>query len=600
MQDSSLQHRFSWCPIAILVLSGVVFFTNLGTPRLWDRDEPRNAGCAAEMLQRGDWVVPVFNAELRVHKPVLLYWFMMSAYSVFGVNEFGARFWSALLAVGTTLMTYSIGKRLFDRQVGFWSALVLSTTLMFTVAARAATPDSVLIFFTTLATMIYVRAAFPGRVEVRGETGSAPTWYPGRWSTVALMYAVLGVAVLAKGPVGLVLPTACIGMFLLIMRLPSEPVAGEAAGRWWARIPLRILRPFAPLHFLRTCWFMRPFTAVAVCLAVALPWYIWVGLRTDGEWLQGFLLEHNVHRAMHAMEGHKGPFFYYLLAMAVGFFPWSVFFAPMLFDATHRIRKDHPWKPGLIFVACWAGVYLGLFSLAQTKLPSYITPAYPAVALLTGCFLDRYRRGEAFGPVGLAKMATGICIGVGVVMLIAVPIAAHFFLPGEEWLGLIALIPLAAGAAARALQAKDRMRPAMTVYAAGAAALVVAMMAFAPVRVDRHQTFDQIAGSIAQNSPAPRVASFACMEPSWVFYSGRSIHEYRRDEVSGVRAFLDEHNTFLITTAEAYAEVQKELPADVEVLTSVDKFLDNDRLVLLGRSGHGQLAARPSAGPSLQ
>ena len=77
----------------VMLLAGLVFFTNLGGPRLWDRDEPRNAGCAWEMIERGDWVTPVFNDELRSHKPVLLYWFTMAAYAVFGVNEFAARFW---------------------------------------------------------------------------------------------------------------------------------------------------------------------------------------------------------------------------------------------------------------------------------------------------------------------------------------------------------------------------------------------------------------------------------------------------------------------------------------------------------------------------
>ncbi|MHB8901391.1 MAG: ArnT family glycosyltransferase [Thermoguttaceae bacterium] len=606
MQDNSLNRSFSWHPLWIVLLASVVFFANLGVPRLWDRDEPRNAGCAAEMLERGDWVVPVFNAELRVHKPVLLYWFMMSAYAVFGQGEFGARFWSALLGVGTVWMTYVIGKRLFGREVGFWSGLVLATTMMFTVAARAATPDSVLIFFTTLATMIYVKAAFPeaaDRNPADGERPEAPAgwgWYPRHWGVVALMYGVLGFAVLAKGPVGLVLPTACIGMFLLIMRLPRVPESHEGKAAWWVRVPLKLLRPFAPLHFLRTCWFMRPLTAVAACLAVALPWYIWVGLRTDGAWLEGFLLEHNLGRAMNAMEGHRGPIFYYVIAILVGFFPWSVFFAPVLVDASHRIREDHPWKPGLVLAACWAGVYLGLFSLAKTKLPSYITPAYPAVALLTGCFLYQYRRGEAWGPVGLAKMATGICIGVGIVTLIAVPIAAHFFLPGEAWLGLMGLVPIAGGGVARYLQAKGRWRPVVTVYAATAAVFLVAMMALAPVRVDRHQTFDRILESIARNSRAPRIASFACMEPSWVFYSGRSIHEYGRKEVAEVRAFLEGDDALVITTAEAYARVQQALPGDVEVLTSVDKFLDDDRLVLLGRKAGGTVAVKPSEGAALR
>src|SRR6185369_15740923 len=82
----------------VVAIAAVVMLTNLGGPRLWDRDEPRNAGCALEILRRGDWVVPTFNAELRTHKPVLLYWCIMSSYLALGVNEFAARLPSALCA----------------------------------------------------------------------------------------------------------------------------------------------------------------------------------------------------------------------------------------------------------------------------------------------------------------------------------------------------------------------------------------------------------------------------------------------------------------------------------------------------------------------
>ncbi len=84
-----------WHVIILLGIATVVYFFNLGETQLWDRDEPRNAGCAAEMLAQGQWVVPIFNDELRHQKPVLLSWLIMSAYSIFRVNEFAARFWSA-------------------------------------------------------------------------------------------------------------------------------------------------------------------------------------------------------------------------------------------------------------------------------------------------------------------------------------------------------------------------------------------------------------------------------------------------------------------------------------------------------------------------
>src|SRR5213078_4242742 len=149
----------------VAALAAFVMLTNLGGPRLWDRDEPRNAGCAREMLQRHDWVVPTFNDELRTHKPVLLYWCIMSSYLAFGVNEFATRLPSALCAIGTVICVYRMGRRLFGPQAGVWAGIALATSLMFVVAGRAATPDSLLIFCTTAALMIFVRGTFGPRFE---------------------------------------------------------------------------------------------------------------------------------------------------------------------------------------------------------------------------------------------------------------------------------------------------------------------------------------------------------------------------------------------------------------------------------------------------
>ena len=215
---SSMRETF-WHVIILLSVSTVVFFFNLGETQLWDRDEPRNAGCAAEMLAQGQWVVPIFNDELRHQKPVLLYWLIMSAYSVFGVNEFSARFWSAALATGTTLATYTLARRLLGSKIALYAAIALSTSLMFDVAARAATPDSVLIFCGTTALMIYVIGTFArkdGELRLVQEGG----WFPSNPGYVVGMYLMLGLGVLAKGPVGFLLPMAMIGLFMLIQTLP--------------------------------------------------------------------------------------------------------------------------------------------------------------------------------------------------------------------------------------------------------------------------------------------------------------------------------------------------------------------------------------------
>src|SRR5262245_55056411 len=170
----------------VAAVAALVMLTNLGGPRLWDRDEPRNAGCAREMLEHHDWVVPQFNGELRTHKPVLLYWCIMAAYLGLGVNEFAARLPSALCAIGSALCVYRIGRRLFGPQAGVWAGVALATSLMFVVAGRAATPDSLLIFCTSLALMIYVCGTFRPRFETTPldttpQLIAAGRFFPSHW-----------------------------------------------------------------------------------------------------------------------------------------------------------------------------------------------------------------------------------------------------------------------------------------------------------------------------------------------------------------------------------------------------------------------------------
>ena len=239
--------------LLILALSATVMLTGLGSSRLWDDDEPRNAGCAREMLARWDWIVPWFNNELRAHKPVLTYWCIMASYLVLGESEFSARLPSALAAIGTTLLTYSIGRRLFSLQAALWAALILPTTMLFAMAGRIATPDSLLIFCVTLTMAVYLWTAWP----VAGATSS---YFPTSSWPAAAIYAAMGLAALAKGPVGVVLPTAILGMFLLLTRSVIEGESRSSTRLRFGFVSVsRLIR-----YFLRTAWSMRPLTALAI------------------------------------------------------------------------------------------------------------------------------------------------------------------------------------------------------------------------------------------------------------------------------------------------------------------------------------------------
>src|SRR4051794_21745173 len=134
-----LQHRLAHYGL-LLGVGALMFLPNLGGPSLWDLDEGRNATAAREMLESGNWVVPTFNGSLRSDKPVLLYWLQMTCYAAFGVNEFAARFPSALASLLTVLLTYELGRRMFSSLTGLLSGLMLETTILFCAAGHFANP----------------------------------------------------------------------------------------------------------------------------------------------------------------------------------------------------------------------------------------------------------------------------------------------------------------------------------------------------------------------------------------------------------------------------------------------------------------------------
>jgi 4-amino-4-deoxy-L-arabinose transferase-like glycosyltransferase len=571
----------------IALAAGTVLFTNLGVPALWDEDEPKNAECAREMLARGDWLVPTFNEELRTDKPILLYWLMIGAYKVFGVTEFAARIWSAMFGVGTVLVTYRLGRLLFSPEVGLWSALALCTALMFDAVARAATPDSTLIFFTTLSLLAFVEGVAARDCGLR-ETGQKTICIPQRWHYFALMYLAMGLAVLAKGPVGVVLPIGVLGVFLLAVGHGSPIRNPQSAIR-------NFLHAFSPLRLARIAWSLRPITGALIVSAVALPWYLAVGIETDGRWLAGFLGNHNLGRFMRPMEGHRGPIFFYLPAILAGFFPWSVFLPASLVQAVKQLRRGSDWHAGYVFALCWAGLYVGFFSLARTKLPNYVLPAYPALALITGALVVRWQRQPEEISRWVPRAALAILAATGVGMLIGLSIAASLLLPGDGMLALVGFIPLAGAGLAFWHLRRNRPQRVVQCFAVMSVLLATSLLGVASVRVSRHQNSPAMAGAARRASPTDRrIATFQYYAPSLVFYAQQRVPECRSAEEVR-QLFAVPGSAFLVTRPDHLPMLAEALPADVTVLARQRRFLRKGELVLLGRRAESEpeVAVRP-------
>ncbi len=559
--------------LIVALVAALVLLPNLGGPPLWDDDEPRNAACSLAMHTTGDWIVPTFNGRLRVEKPVLVNWLHLAGFAVAGVNETGARIASALLTIGTCLLTLRIGQALFRPDVGLWAGLVMATCLWTGVAGRAATPDAPLAFCTTLALWFFIRG---GRIPPNDGTGwrNAAVQLP---AGAALGVGVAcGLAVLAKGPVGLLLPLVGLGGFCW-WQAAVDP--GRGGGRFFRLASA----------FIAACRGMRLHVVMASAAVVSLPWYVLVTFRTDGAWLHDFLLVHNVGRFATPMEGHSGSaFLYYPVVVLVGMFPWSMASALIAAHGGRTVRSgaDSPDTVGMRLLACWMAAWIIPFSLAGTKLPGYIWPAYPAIAATAGLFLADWIRRPSLVTDGWMRWAwsflaiSGIAIGVGL------PLVTRRIAPGAEWLGLVGLAPVVGAVVAWACQSLSSRRAAVTAWAVTACCTVGILLAVGPACVGHVGGTRQLLAAIPVDRAAPLpIASFGA-PASAVFYAGRVTPAGtvpQLDHPTEAAAFVADHpGGHIVVHAQFADQVTAVLPDSYGVLRSASSFPTFHEVLLIG------------------
>ena len=560
--------------LIVAALAALVLLPNLGGPPLWDDDEPRNAACSLAMWESGEWVVPTFNGRLRIEKPVLVNWLHLTGFALAGVNETGARLPSALLTLAACLITWRIGHLLFGPAAGTWAGLALATCLWTGITGRAATPDAPLAFCTTLALWLFVRGArAPGADGVGWRHG------PVRLSGGAALGvgAACGLAVLAKGPVGLVLPMAAFVGFATWQAALDPSRSGSRPARWAAAF--------------RDGWRgTRPLLIATAALAVAGPWYALVTVRTGGEWLEGFLLVHNLGRFSGAMEGHSGSaLIYYPLVLLLGMFPWSMASALVGHHAVRTARSvtGHGDEPGMRLLIAWIVAWVVPFSLSGTKLPGYVWPAYPALAGAVGLFVADWIRRPAAASDGWMRWSWSFLAASGVAIGIGMPIVARFVAPEAAWLGLVGLVPLVGAACAWSYQSRGSRAWAAAAWAATACGTVGLLIAVGPSCLGGAGGTRQLVALLeprAAQGPI-HVGSYRA-PPSTSFYAGRLTKSGSVTELKTppqVAAFLAAHpQAHLVVDARFEQQVGAVLPPGYRVLNSVTSLPSARRLLLVG------------------
>ncbi len=368
-------------PIALIALCAGVFFYGLGNLPFIGPDEPRYAQVAREMFISGDWVTTRLGGINWFEKPALTYWLSAAGYWLFGENEFGARFFIAVFATLGVLLVFWFGKRVRSARFGFLSAAVLATCGMWPGFARVATFDLPLSVAMTLAL-----AGFFIWEQYEEPKGKNRFWF--------LMCFALGMGVLAKGLVGIVLPSAVIVLYSLLTRR------------------LKIL--FKPKLLL---------IGSMIFLATAATWYAPVIAKHGREFINEFFIGHHFQRYLSNKYKHPQPFYFFLLVALAGSFPWMFY---LLASAWQSIRN---WRETLadrlrLFLWLWVIVTIGFFSFSGSKLPGYILPIFPAVALLVGLELEKW-----WQPI--VEQQVKILSALTVAFIAVIGVAAIFVSQGE-------------------------------------------------------------------------------------------------------------------------------------------------------------------------
>ncbi len=379
---------------ALLLVFALIWFSNLDYRRLVHPDEGRYAEIPREMMVTGDWLTPRLNSIKYFEKPALQYWITAAAYEAFGVHHWSARLWPALAGFLNVLFIGYVGYRLGGPTLGLYSAAVLAGCVWPVLNAHILTLDTGL--------TLWMNAGLGGLLLAQ-HAGTARE----RRGWIWMAWAALALATLSKGLIGIVLPGAAL-------------VAYTLATRDWAL--------WRRLHLV---------SGVAVFVAIAAPWFVAVS-RANPEFFDFFFIHEHFTRFLTGEHRREGAWWYFIPIFVVGILPWLA-----VFIGTARRMWMAPSEPngfnGQRFALVWSTVIFVFFSMSGSKLPSYILPIFPALALPIGWQLT------TLPDTTLARLTLPLVIVAGVIALATIfgyaPLVAHLADPRQPLPPLLAYGP---------------------------------------------------------------------------------------------------------------------------------------------------------------
>jgi 4-amino-4-deoxy-L-arabinose transferase-like glycosyltransferase len=406
-------HRSKPLVWAIFIVFCVVWFYALIPRTLVPTDEGRYAEMAREMLVSHDWITPRLNGIKYFEKPPLQTWMNALTFKFFGLGEWQARLWTGLTGLLGVLLAAYTGRKVFNARVGYISATVLGSCLMWAASAHFNTLDMGLSFMMELAlcSMLLAHRSFVSPKEERN-------WMLVCWAGMAL-------AVLSKGLIGIVLPGAVLVIYTVVTR------------DWllWKRLHLK--------------------AGLLLFFAITAPWFILVSIKNP-EFPHFFFIHEHFERFLTKEHHRAGPIYYFIPILLMGIVPWLGVFAQSLWRA--RREPGGGFKPRKMLLV-WCSFIFVFFSVSGSKLPSYILPIFPALALLIGCYLQIVRnRVMLWSSVGMAALfAIGLAFTPKIATQTTIPFEQPLYAEYAHWVAVAAGIGMA-GSLVAALLARLRLK----------------------------------------------------------------------------------------------------------------------------------------------
>ena len=372
-----------WPLAAFAALYSLILIGGLGLFPFIGPDEPRYAQVAREMFASGDYISPRLCGLLWFEKPALFYWGAAASYHLFGANEFGARLPSALAALGTCAFIAYALRRAGLGLMGLVAGVILATNLTWVGFAHAATTDMMLSATTAVALLSFFLATALPTLDSNSNSSRA------RLGFLLLGAAFTGLAMIAKGLIGVLL--------VVIILVAHRLLARRSLFRSWGEAAL----------------------ALGVFVLVASTWYVPVTLRNGSVFIDEFFVNHHFKRYLSNKYQHPQPAYFYIGILLGGALPWSFFVLPAI--ARLKYLRPREGARDSLLALCWAWMLItvGFFSFSTSKLPGYILPAFPALAIILAMEAERVWSGERGKLLRAASVLNALAlmlISVGVLV----------------------------------------------------------------------------------------------------------------------------------------------------------------------------------------